>query len=229
MVLLTKDLRVRRFTPKAENVLRLLPADIGRSISDIRPNVDIKDMEKLLLEVIATMIPKDLEVEDNTGKWYSVQMKPYRTSDDRIDGAVLLFTDITDLKTSNIFCEAVESIVAHPLLVLGGDLKIKRANKKFYEVFKTSREETENQFIYKLGNGQWNIPDLRKALEEVLPKKSEFTDYKVTHDFPGLGRRTMRLDGRRLFYQNKATETILLAIETGDPFANGRIEKGGEK
>lgn len=212
MVLLTKDLRVRRFTPMAENLLRLLPSDVGRSILDIRPNVEIKDFQKLLHEVIATVIPKDLEVEDNQGKWYSVQIKPYRTNDDRIDGAVLLFTDITKLKTSLIYSEAIESIVAHPLIVLSGELKVKRANMKFYETFKTTREETENRFIYELGTGQWNIPELRRLLEEVLPMHSEFSDYEISRNFPVIGQTTMHLQGRRLFYNDKATETILLAM-----------------
>jgi two-component system CheB/CheR fusion protein len=213
MVLLTKDLRVRRFTPMAEKLLRLLPSDVGRSISDIRPNVEIKDMEKMLSEVISTMIPVELEAEDNNGKWYAVQMKPYRTNDDRIDGAVLLFTDITQLKTTAIYCEAVESIVSNPILVLGGDLKVKRANKKFYTIFKTAPANTVNRFIYDLGDGQWNIPKLRELLEKILPENSEITNYKVTHNFPNVGPMTMSLTGRRLFYEDKSTETILLAID----------------
>jgi two-component system CheB/CheR fusion protein len=213
MILLTKDLRVRRFTPMAETLFRLLPGDIGRSIADIRPSVEIKDMEKLLLEVIATAIPQELEIEDNQGLWFALQMKPYRTQDDRIDGAVLLFTDITQLKTSLIYSEAVESFYVHPLLVLGGDLKVKRANRKFYEIFKESPSDTENRFIYDLGSGQWNIPELRNLLEKILPQSSNIANFKVTHDFPKIGRQTMNLSARRLFYNNTATETILLSVE----------------
>ncbi len=216
MVLLTRNLKVRRFTPMAEELLRLIPADIGRSIADIHPNVEIKDMEKMLQEVIATSRPKELEVKDAQGKWYSVQMKPYRTQDGRVDGAVLLFTDITQLKTSLIYAEAVESIYSHPLLVLNGELKVKRANKKFYEVFKSTPSDTENRYIYDLGNKQWNIPELRELLEKVLPQNSEIRDYKVTHKFPNIGKKTMNLSGRRLFHHDVATETILLAIETVD-------------
>jgi hypothetical protein len=111
-----------------------------------------------------------------------------------------------------IYAEAVESIVAHPLLVLGGNLMVKRANKKFYEVFKTSPRDTESRFIYELGNGQWNIPELKKLLEEILPKHSEFKDYEIKRDFPVIGQTTMHLSGRRLFHNDKATETILLTM-----------------
>jgi len=99
VILLTKDLRVRRFTPMAEKIFRLVPADVGRSIGDIRPNVDIKDLHTMLNEVIATVVPKAMEAQDEAGRFYSVQIKPYRTNDDRIDGAVLSFTDITQLKS----------------------------------------------------------------------------------------------------------------------------------
>lgn len=213
MILLTNDLRVRRYTPVAGTLFRLLPGDVGRSIADIRANVEIKDMEKLLLEVITTAVSKTMEVQDGQGSWYAVQMKPYRTEGGRIDGGVLIFTDITQLKTSLIYSEAVESIYAHPLLVLGGDLKIKRANSKFYEVFKVTPAETENRFIYDLGNRQWNIPSLRELLEKVLPQNSDIANYEVTHQFPGIGKKTMILNARRLFYQTSATETILLAID----------------
>lgn len=211
MVLLTRDLRVRRFTPLAETLLRLLPGDIGRSIGDF--NIEIKGLRKMLLDVIATTTPVDLETENAQGAWYAVQMKPYRTRDGRVDGAVLIFTDITKMKTSLIYSEAVESIYAHPLVVLGGDLRVKRANKKFYEVFSATPRDTENRFIYDLGHSQWNIPELRELLEKVLPQNSEIACFKVTQSLPGLGKRTMNLSARRLFYRDQATETILLAIE----------------
>ncbi len=124
----------------------------------------------------------------------------------------MLFTDITLLKTSLMYAEAIEGIVAHPLVVLSGDLKVKRANQKFYEVFEVKREDTENHFIYELGNGQWDIPELRKLLEEVLPKHSEFVEFEINRNFPGIGNTSMRLSGKRLFHNHKATETILLAM-----------------
>lgn len=214
MVLLTRDLKVRRLTPLAESLLRLLPGDVGRSIGDF--NIEIKGLQKMLLEVISTAVAVELEIENAQGTWYCVQMKPYRTRDGRVDGAVLLFTDITKMKTSLIYSEAVESIYAHPLVVLGGDLRVKRANKKFYEVFSATPRDTENRFIYDLGNEQWNIPELRELLEKVLSQNSEITNFKVSHRFPKIGQRTMNLSARRLFYQDRATETILLSIETLD-------------
>ena len=65
-----------------------------------------------------------------------------------------------------------------------------KANAAFYEAFQTSQEETEGQFIYALGNGQWNIPELRGMLEEIIPQNSEFHNFTVTHDFPAVGEKT---------------------------------------
>jgi two-component system CheB/CheR fusion protein len=213
VILLNKDLRIRKFTPMAEKMLRLIPTDIGRPVTDIRPNIDIPDLEKILLDVVATVTPRQFEAQDPLGKWYSVKIRPYRTSDDRINGIVLLFTDINDLKTGLIYSQSLENTISQPLLILGGDLIVKRANKKFYDVFKSTPADTENHFIYKVGNGQWDIPQLRKLLGEVLPTNTDFRDFEVTHRFPSIGEKTMRLSGCRLFFEDKATETIILAIE----------------
>jgi hypothetical protein len=67
--------------------------------------------------------------------------------------------------------------------------------------------------VYDLGNQQWDIPELRKLLEEILPKDAEFNDYVVEHGFPEIGRKKMLLNARRLFSHGKKSELILLAIE----------------
>lgn len=87
------------------------------------------------------------------------------------------------------------------------------ANRSFYETFQAKREDTENRLIYEIGNGQWDTPDLRRLLEEVLKKDAQFQDYVVEHDFPGIGRKKMLLNGRRIYQEGLEAETILLAIE----------------
>ena len=77
------------------------------------------------------------------------------------------------------------------MLVLNGDLRVVSANHSFYQNFKVDPEETEDRLLYDLGNRQWDIPDLRKLLEEILPKKTTMEDYKVEHNFENIGKRTM--------------------------------------
>src|SRR5688572_11990710 len=83
--------------------------------------------------------------------------------------------------------ESIVETVREPLIVLDGNLRVLRANRSFYQTFGVQPEETENRLVYELGSRQWDIPALRKLLEEVLPQKTVFNDFEVTHDFPSIG------------------------------------------
>jgi len=96
-----------------------------------------------------------------------------------------------------------------PFLILNSELRVVGANESFYKNFKVSKEETDNSLIYNLGNGQWNIPELKKLLEDILPDKKVFNDFEVSHEFPKIGSRIMLLNARQL----DDTKQILLAIE----------------
>jgi PAS domain-containing protein len=96
-----------------------------------------------------------------------------------------------------------------PFLVLDCDLKVIGANESFYKNFKTTKGETENKLIYDLGNKQWDIPELKKLLEDILPEKKVFNDFEVSHVFPKIGLKIMLLNARKL----DDTHQILLAIE----------------
>ena len=98
MIMLDEDLRIRRFTPGTETVLNLLPSDIDRPIADIRPKVTVHDLEAFVQRAIELLIPQVREVKDEQGRWYSMRARPYRTAANRIEGAVLSFVDVDDLK-----------------------------------------------------------------------------------------------------------------------------------
>jgi two-component system CheB/CheR fusion protein len=100
IVMLGNDLRIRRFTPQAEKVLNLLPADIGRPIGDFRPKIDVPELEQLFMDVIDNLTIRQGEVRDKEGRTYSMSIRPYRTGDNRIDGAVMTLFDITERKQS---------------------------------------------------------------------------------------------------------------------------------
>jgi PAS domain S-box-containing protein len=97
---------------------------------------------------------------------------------------------------------------APPLLVLDEALRVRTANESFCKAFKISARQTLNRPVYQLGEGQWDIPKLRTLLEEVLPKKKFFKDFKVTHHFETIGRRTMLLSGHQVGHLQR----ILLLI-----------------
>ena len=94
IVIVGPDLRIRRFTGLAHRVLSVVPTDIGRSILDIRWSIELKDVERVLLGVMQSLTPWECDVQDKDGRWYSVRVLPYRSIDDKIDGAVIAFVDI---------------------------------------------------------------------------------------------------------------------------------------
>ncbi len=109
--------------------------------------------------------------------------------------------------------DSIVDTVREPLLVLGTDLRVRMANRSFFRTFQVSREETVGQLVYDLGNQQWDIPSLRKLLEEVVPANTAFDDFEVDHVFPTIGRKRMLLNARRIIHEDNTTESILLAIE----------------
>src|SRR4029078_9887329 len=98
------------------------------------------------------------------------------------------------------------------LLMLDTNLRVQSANRAFYETFHVSPIETEDQLIYELGNGQWDIPALRTMLEDVIPTSSVFNDFELEHTFPIIGRRVMLLNGRKL-RAGSHSAIIVLAME----------------
>jgi signal transduction histidine kinase len=118
-----------------------------------------------------------------------------------------------ELRDALAYSESIVDTLREPLLVLDGGLRVKSASRGFFTTFAVSDEETIGQFIYDLGNGQWNIPGLRTLLDEILPKGKSLRDFQVTHDFPELGTRVMLLNARKLWREVNGTELVLLAIE----------------
>ncbi len=142
---------------------------------------------------------------------------PIRTATGDITGIILVFQDQTAtraaLRAAQQGLEFAENIIAtvrEPLLVLNSALHVVSANPAFYRLFRTTPAETLGRRIYEIGNYQWDIPELRRLLEEILPKNTHFDGYEVTHDFEHIGRRTMVLNARRVQHSD---EFILLAIE----------------
>jgi len=111
------------------------------------------------------------------------------------------------------YAESIVETLREPLLVLAPDLRVISANQSFYATFQATPEETEGRFVYSLGNNAWDIPSLRELLEKIIPQNTHFNDFAVDHEFPGIGRRTMLLNARRIYREGQGTDRILLALE----------------
>lgn len=117
-----------------------------------------------------------------------------------------------------IYIKTVVDVVHEPVLILDKHFCVMSANEPFYRTFQVERKDTEGKLVYKLGNGQWNIPALRELLEEILPNNTFFNGFEVAHAFPAIGRKVMMLNARQIQYEHGAEAEnfppiILLAIE----------------
>ena len=128
---------------------------------------------------------------------------------------LLVINDVTErerkeneLIARQEFADKLIDSIREGLVVMQPDLKVERVNQSFCEMFQVDPQSAIGRKIYDLGNGQWDIPELRRALEEILPKRHAFDDFEVTHHFPEIGRRTMLLNARQLDHMPR----ILLAI-----------------
>jgi two-component system CheB/CheR fusion protein len=218
---LDQQLRISRFTPATTEVINLIPTDVGRPVAHIASN--LVGYQRLVVDaqlVLDTLAPQETEVQTRAGAWYLMRISPYRTLEKVVDGAVLTFVDITTLKQAQQalaktrdFAQAIVETVRQPLLVLNDKQRVISANPAFFRVFGVSAEETEGRLLCDLGDGQWNIPRLRELLDDILCHETPLEDYEVTHEFPEVGKRTMRLNGRRIHQEHSEDDLVLLAIE----------------
>jgi two-component system, chemotaxis family, CheB/CheR fusion protein len=220
ILMLDGRLRIRRFTPAAEKLLNLIPTDVGRPIGDLKLNLDCPDLERLIAEAVDTVSVKEVETRDGAGRWHSLRVRPYKTLENKIDGAVVVLVDIDalkkterEIKAARDYAEAILRTTRDPLVVLRADLTVESANEAFYETFKLKPAETEGRSIYELGRRQWDIPRLRQLLEEVIPRDCFFNDFEITYELPGLGLRAMLLNARRLDNPEGGPKRILLGAE----------------
>lgn len=220
IVMVNEDLRIRRFSSAAEKLLNLIPADQGRSISHIKANIDVPDLEQVLLRVIDNIKNEEIEVQDSQGCWYRVEIRPYKTLDNKISGALIAFIDINEIKQSldgaeeaRHYAEAIVAAISYPLLVLDKNLRVVSASEIFYKKFKVTEKDTVGNLIYRLGNGQWGIPQLRKKLEETITKQANFDNFEVDHKFEVIGDKRMKVSGRFLSDVMNMKPMVLMQIE----------------
>lgn len=121
-------------------------------------------------------------------------------------------------KESWTYIKTVVDVMREPILILDEDFRVRAANESFYRTFQVASKDTEKKIVYDLGDGQWNIPALRKLLEDILPKNTFFNGFEVDHNFPFIGRKTIILNARQIHFKEDSVSKpfppiILLAME----------------
>jgi two-component system, chemotaxis family, CheB/CheR fusion protein len=198
---------IRWFTPAMRDLLDILPTDIGRPVSHFALKFEDPAFLKEAELVLQTLIPRESEVRNEEGRWYMRRILPYRTEDNRIDGVVVTFTEITerrkweeDIRQARDFAERILDTLQESLVVLEPTLRVKTANRTFFETFKLPRTDVEGRLMFDLGRGDWDIPDLRLILSPAELSKTRSLHHNATieHEFRELGKRTLSVNIRLL-------------------------------
>jgi two-component system CheB/CheR fusion protein len=219
IVMVDRGLRIRRFTPVAQRTLKLIPADVGRSITDLRADIEVPQLEALISDVMETLSAREVEVKDRKGHWYNLQIRPYETADNKITGAVMILFDINTVKLDAEkrkmlanYAEAFIGTVRSAAVVLNGKLQVEKATPYFYDAFRLLPKETQGFSVFEIGNGQWNFPEFHALLEERVPRQLRVKDFELEHQFTGLGRKKLRINVRRVQASNPEDTLTIISI-----------------
>jgi two-component system CheB/CheR fusion protein len=192
ILMLDRDLCIRRVTPAAEGLFGIRQTHIGRHIGDVQWRIRERDLETLVSRVIQTLTGEEVEVLDRDGRWHLLRIRPYRTVDDRIEGAVLAMIDIDQLRrahhaanAASRFAESLIEAVQTPLLVLDRRFRVLMANPIFLSVYSLQLREIETRSLETLGKHQWNSPELKAALERLARGESHSEDLELEQGLPG--------------------------------------------
>jgi two-component system CheB/CheR fusion protein len=215
--MLTMDLHIRQFTPPMQKLVSVLPSDIGRSISDIRLQLSIEDLEPLLRHVLDTLSTHESEVQDREGRWFLLRIRPYRTFDNKIEGLVVVLLDIDQLRSSQQrlmeardFSRSVVESVPVPVVVLGKDCTILMANTAFRELTQSRTSDLAARSLPDLVQLHWGLNDLGPRLEDVLRAEAG-ASFSLEHTSTNSDRKILLIRGQAL--ATDGDRVLLLVME----------------
>ena len=219
-IFLDTELRIKWFSPATKQLLELVTSDIGRPISHFARKFSDENLLTDCDTVLDKLASIEMEIRSDEGKWFIRRVLPYRTRDNRIAGLVITFTDITErrrateaIDEARIYAEAIVETGRQSLVVLDAQLQVQSANQAFYKLFDLARDRVVGQSLYELGAGEWNIPELRNVMEEVLPKDRQVQDFEFPFGAARSSKRCILLNARKLVRNGGRDDLILLAIE----------------
>lgn len=206
IVMVDSTLTIRRITPLARDVFNLVPSDIGRRFSDIKSNLDIANLEKLIGDVIETLQTCERPVRDKQGRWYSLRIRPYRTQENIINGAVLTLVDIDDLKKDGEselgqHIARVTEAMHEPVIVLNNEFKALSTNACFRELFKAKKAQLKDMPIMEFAQRflrKADCPSLQTWLEQAFYSKRSSRSCAFETRAANDRKHILRLHARRL-------------------------------
>ena len=216
ILMLDTDLRIRRITSVAENLLNVRGGDIGRHIGEIRMRLTVDNLEPVVRKVLETEKADEVELQDSEGRWHALRVRPYLTADHQVAGAVVVLIDIDQVRRAQLaasvakeFAESIVESVQTPLLVLTSDLHIRSANGAFYQYFNLSQAVGKDNSKFPFP--EWKLPALQSALEQLVLDHTPIADLEIEHQITGSGTRSVTVSARPI--QPDGENQILVSIE----------------
>lgn len=219
IIFLDSHLIIRRFTREAKRIYRLVNSDIGRPLNDIKTVFEGDDLLTAAQTVLDTLIPYEHEIYIGDEMWVLARIQPYRTLESLIDGVVMTFTDITSrikgisAHEALTLSKGIVNSISEPLVVLNPQFKIISASQSFYREFQLKPEETKGHEIYEIANASWNIAELHQLLENVIRNDLPVEGILVERSYPGIGRRSIKMNASRMIGKASTPQMILLSME----------------
>jgi two-component system CheB/CheR fusion protein len=223
--------RIKRFTPEATRIINLIPSDTGRPLQHVVSNLEYDELIPDVMSVLEKLSPRDADVRTHKGKWYQMRIIPYRTLDNRIDGAVLTFTDIDEqkkvhdrLKTASAEMELAWQMVRKtfdmnlaPMVVLDQQGIMMIANTAFYQLMNLTVSQTEgvdlfNAGLFSIGKENQETAGFKAALRSALAEGKDFEDMAYEQNNPE-GNRIFAVSGRIIRREPDAPYRILLCFD----------------
>ena len=213
IIMVGLDLRIRRFTPTAEKIMNLIPGDVGRPITDIKPKMPLPNIEGIILDVIESGATKELEVRD-AERAYTVRVRPYKLTNGKVEGAVLIFLDNEPGLHSSAAINAVSALEAvldmaqEPVMLLDSQLRVQAASRAMCRTQGLTKDEI-GQSLFVIKGGRWGPTTLREALEALSSRGQTFRKLAVR-----IGEADLLLAGRRVENSAGGPPLIILSVES---------------
>jgi two-component system CheB/CheR fusion protein len=229
VLMLSSALHIRHFTPPTQRLMNLRSGDVGRPFSEIRLNLSTDDLEPIFREVLQTLAPREIEVQDREGRWYLLRVRLYLTTDNKIEGVVVVLVDIDDLRRSQQelraardFGRSVIDSVPLPLVVVDRELRIRAMNRGFRMLAGLTKEDLDRRFLTDLTATIWGLNEpLRSHLSRLRDSSGDAASFDFEYQTPGENPRVFNIHGRAL----KPDDEMFLLVTLEDLTAYKRVER----
>lgn len=220
VIVLDPESKIRFFTPTASKMFNLVEADVGRSIFDITLSTIVQNFEQLVKDAMQTLVPQQMQVQDKRNRWFDLNIRPYLTTEKKIDGTVLSFIDIdailqqkAEIEKSRNFAQTIVATIIEPLIVINPTGSIVLANPSFHKTFKTKPKAIELNSIWKIKDSQFDFPELRKTVGRVQSEDTPIHELEIKHEFPEIGKKVFKVNISPISVVGSKEKMILMTLD----------------